>query len=110
MSGGSVTTWLSLVEEKRSSLIDLGCEDLSDICSEATFRDAFEVLCRKYREKWTTRLLSSLGRTDVHITAFASAVDTAAQLEASQGLTGLLWWASFAAIKVSPFWPEASPL
>src|SRR2546423_15227653 len=101
MSGGSGTTWLSLVEEKRSSLNDLGCEALS-ICSEADFRRAFEDLCRRRKEKWATRLLSNLSRTDVHITAAASAVDDAAQLEASQGLTALLWWACFAAIEVSP--------
>ena len=106
MSGGPSTTWLSLVNDKKSELAEQGCGASARVCSEAAFRLAFEAICKKYKERLAIRLLARLGRTYGHIIAFASAVGTAAQLEASQGLTGLLWWAKFAAIEVRcfPLW------
>ena len=102
MSGGFGTTWLSLLDDKESLLIDQGCEESSAVCSEAAFRTAFEDICKRYREKWSTRLLANLLRSYGHITGFASAIGGAAQLVSSDGLTRLVWWASFAAIEVSP--------
>jgi len=102
MSGGFGTTWLSLLDEKESLLIDRGCERSAGVRSEAAFRTAFEDICRRYREKWITRLLANLLRPYGHITAFASAIGSAAQLTSPDSLTGLVWWASLAAIEVSP--------
>jgi hypothetical protein len=100
MSGGARTTWLSLLDEKKSLLIERGCEAHPAVRSEATFRTAFENICRKYKEKWSTRLLAALLHSYGSITSFASTIDGAAQLGQSDNLTGLLWWASFAAIEV----------
>lgn len=102
MSGGFGTTWLSLLDEKEALLIDRGCEGWSGVRSEAAFRTAFEDICRRYREKWITRLLANLLRPYGHITFFASAIGGAAQLPSLESLTGLVWWASLAAIEVSP--------
>jgi len=100
MSGGAGTTWLSLLDKKESLLNEQGCEAHSTISNEATFRTAFEGICRKYKEKWSTRLLAALLHSYGSITSFASTIDGAAQLSPSDNLTGLLWWVSFAAIEV----------
>ena len=101
MSGDAGTTWLSLLDEKKSLLkYERGCEAYLPVSNEATFRTAFEDICRKHKEKGSTRLLAALLRSYGSITSFASTIDGAAQLSPSDNLTGLLWWVSFAAIEV----------
>jgi len=102
MSGEFGTTWLSLLDEKEALLIDRGYEELASVRSEAAFRTAFEDICKKYKEKWTTRLLANLLRPYGQIIAFASTIGSAAQLTSPDSMTGLVWWASLAAIEVSP--------
>lgn len=100
MSGGPGTTWLGLLDGKQSQLRDLGCDKSSTVDSEGAFRAAFEGICRKYKEKFPTRLLAHLLRSYGNIIAFASAAGGAAQHASPNALAALVWGASFATIEV----------
>jgi hypothetical protein len=106
MSGGPGTTWLGLLDDKKSQLIDLGYEKSSTVGSEAAFRTAFESICRKYREKFPTRLLANLLGSYGNIITFANAVGGAAQKVSPKSpnrMAALVWGASFATVEVSFF-------
>lgn len=101
MSSGSGSTWLNLIEEKRSLFTGLGCEVPATTNSEASFRHAFEVICRGQREHYIPRLSAKLFPSYGNIIEFATAIGASAPDLPSDALVALVWWASLAAIEAS---------
>lgn len=97
----STSTWLRLLDGSKSLFVGHGYEASPIICSEASFRTAFEELYSQYKEKYIPRLLAKLPRSYKQIIAFADGVSEPVRDLPPDGLTGLVWGASFATIKAS---------
>lgn len=94
-------TWpalLAVLDEKRSSLEG----DAPKVTDLLKFRDAFEVLCYRYKEHFHTRLLGNLLRQFSNIKVFVEEIDKFPDVQASGStLLASLWAFAYAAIQAS---------
>ena len=104
---GSGDAWLSLLDEKRSEILECfgrGIISASDISSGRSFRRAFEAFCRKKGEHRSSRLEAKLLPSFTPITELARAVGLSApelkHLAPAETPEGLIWWASFGLFEV----------
>lgn len=108
MSSGSKETWTSLLEDmykEKSQLIKNGCRTSEDISSDSVFREEFETLCRRNKERrltWLSSklLLSSYGHILELVDGVTEYVSNLQDLAPRVKLEGLVWWMSYAAIEV----------
>lgn len=108
-------TWVSLLEEK-------GREVEKKLGSFATlkkkintgrmFRESFEKLCLKHREKKATRLYAVLSPSLISIVGLAHAVDQSLpdqqQQPSADSLEGLIWRLIYAVLEASRFVDRSS--
>ena len=101
MSDGAHPSWLSLLNGKRSSLIERGCDPSFPIGNEASFRTAFEKIPSVRRDVRRPKLGASVLRSNRNIRAFTGAFQHAAQPALSGDLTTLVWAATLRAVEAS---------
>jgi hypothetical protein len=101
MSDGALPSWLSLIDEKKSSLVKQGCDSSFTVSDEASFRTAFEKIPEVRRDSRRARLLASVLRSNRNIRAFTGRLQHAAQHALSGDLTTLVWAATLGAIEAA---------
>lgn len=113
-SSGSSPTWLSIFEEKKQAVkqsLGPGYGLTGAVHDGRSFRTALEHLDEKRRIFKTSRLNAKLLPTYKPITELSVAVRRSAsdlqRLPPNDNLEALVWWTSFALIKVSRHSPLA---
>ena len=97
----SSESWLSLLETAQSKLDDQECKAKATISDEASFREEFKSLC--LRRKVHDPVQFSTPLVDSFACIFAFAEDVAKGLPGlgQDRLKTIIWYSSFAIIKVS---------
>ena len=101
MSNGAHPSWLSLIDERKSSLVKQGCDSSFAIGNEASFRAAFEEIPQVQRDSRRPKLLAGALRSTRNIRLFTGRLQHAAQPALNRDLTTLVWAATYQVIQAA---------
>ena len=94
MSGGAHPSWLTLLREKRASLIEQGCDASFAVNTESAFREAFEHLPEVRADSKRPRVVASAQRSNRNIRTLTAGLRHVSQPTLADDLNTLIWAAT----------------